>query len=84
MRLATILTPHGPRAAIATADSYVDLHATDPGLPVVREATARREPGDQEGRGRCGGITRSREVCRERGEASPADPQARARSCASA
>src|SRR5262249_14944627 len=33
MRLATILTPHGPRAAIATADAYVDLHATDPGLP---------------------------------------------------
>lgn len=33
MRLATILTPHGPRAAIATADSYIDLHATDPGLP---------------------------------------------------
>jgi len=33
MRLATILTPHGPRAAIATVDAYVDLHATDPGLP---------------------------------------------------
>ncbi|MBA4188430.1 MAG: fumarylacetoacetate hydrolase [Planctomycetaceae bacterium] len=33
MRLATILTPHGPRAAIATADGYIDLHATDPGLP---------------------------------------------------
>jgi 2-keto-4-pentenoate hydratase/2-oxohepta-3-ene-1,7-dioic acid hydratase in catechol pathway len=34
MRLATILTPNGPRAAIARADEYVDLHATDPGLPV--------------------------------------------------
>lgn len=33
MRLATILTPHGPRAAIATAEHYVDLHATDAGLP---------------------------------------------------
>ncbi len=33
MRLASILTPHGPRAAVATADGYVDLHATDPGLP---------------------------------------------------
>jgi 2-keto-4-pentenoate hydratase/2-oxohepta-3-ene-1,7-dioic acid hydratase in catechol pathway len=33
MRLATILTPRGPRAALATADAYVDLHATDPGLP---------------------------------------------------
>jgi 2-keto-4-pentenoate hydratase/2-oxohepta-3-ene-1,7-dioic acid hydratase in catechol pathway len=33
MRLATIQTAHGPRAAVATADAYVDLHATDPGLP---------------------------------------------------
>lgn len=33
MRLATILTPHGPRAVVATADAYIDLHATDPGLP---------------------------------------------------
>jgi 2-keto-4-pentenoate hydratase/2-oxohepta-3-ene-1,7-dioic acid hydratase in catechol pathway len=33
MRLATVLTPHGPRAAAATAAGYVDLHATDPALP---------------------------------------------------
>jgi 2-keto-4-pentenoate hydratase/2-oxohepta-3-ene-1,7-dioic acid hydratase in catechol pathway len=33
MRLATVLTPHGPRAAAQVGDSYVDLHATDPGLP---------------------------------------------------
>ena len=33
MRLATILTPNGPRAAVPVGDSYVDLHATDPGLP---------------------------------------------------
>ncbi len=33
MKLATIQTPHGPRAALATADGYIDLHATDPGLP---------------------------------------------------
>jgi 2-keto-4-pentenoate hydratase/2-oxohepta-3-ene-1,7-dioic acid hydratase in catechol pathway len=33
MRLATILTPHGPRAAAAVGNSFVDLHATDPGLP---------------------------------------------------
>ena len=33
MRLASILTPDGPRVAVATADGYVDLHATDPGLP---------------------------------------------------
>jgi 2-keto-4-pentenoate hydratase/2-oxohepta-3-ene-1,7-dioic acid hydratase in catechol pathway len=35
MRLATVLTPHGPRAAAAAADHYVDLHATDPGLPTA-------------------------------------------------
>jgi 2-keto-4-pentenoate hydratase/2-oxohepta-3-ene-1,7-dioic acid hydratase in catechol pathway len=33
MRLATILTPHGPRAAAQVGESFVDLHATDPGLP---------------------------------------------------
>jgi 2-keto-4-pentenoate hydratase/2-oxohepta-3-ene-1,7-dioic acid hydratase in catechol pathway len=33
MKLATILTPQGPRAALAVADGYIDLHATDPGLP---------------------------------------------------
>lgn len=33
MRLATILTPHGPRAAAQVGSDYVDLHATDCGLP---------------------------------------------------
>lgn len=33
MRLASILTPKGARVCVATADGYVDLHATDPGLP---------------------------------------------------
>lgn len=33
MRLATIRTPFGPRAAVPVNDGYVDLHATDPGLP---------------------------------------------------
>jgi 2-keto-4-pentenoate hydratase/2-oxohepta-3-ene-1,7-dioic acid hydratase in catechol pathway len=33
MRLATIATPHGPRAALQLGDWYVDLHATDPALP---------------------------------------------------
>jgi len=33
MRLATIQTPSGPRATVPVGDSYVDLHATDPGLP---------------------------------------------------
>jgi 2-keto-4-pentenoate hydratase/2-oxohepta-3-ene-1,7-dioic acid hydratase in catechol pathway len=36
MRLATIQTPHGPRAAAHLPDTneFVDLHATDPGLPI--------------------------------------------------
>lgn len=33
MRLATILTPHGPRAAAQVGSDFVDLHATDCGLP---------------------------------------------------
>lgn len=33
MRLATILTPHGPRAAVQVGSDFVDLHATDCGLP---------------------------------------------------
>ncbi len=33
MRLSTILTPHGPHAAVPVGDSFVDLHATDSGLP---------------------------------------------------
>jgi 2-keto-4-pentenoate hydratase/2-oxohepta-3-ene-1,7-dioic acid hydratase in catechol pathway len=33
MRLATILTPHGPRAAVHVAGGFVDLQATDSGLP---------------------------------------------------
>ncbi len=33
MRLATIATLSGPRAAAFVGDAYVDLHATDPGLP---------------------------------------------------
>jgi 2-keto-4-pentenoate hydratase/2-oxohepta-3-ene-1,7-dioic acid hydratase in catechol pathway len=34
MRLATIQTPAGPRAAVLQGDSYVDLHATRPDLPL--------------------------------------------------
>jgi 2-keto-4-pentenoate hydratase/2-oxohepta-3-ene-1,7-dioic acid hydratase in catechol pathway len=41
MRLATIQTPHGPRAALLRADAYIDLHATDSALPAsVRELLA--------------------------------------------
>src|SRR5262245_45086795 len=32
MRLATIQTPAGPRAAVRQGDHYVDLHGSDPGL----------------------------------------------------
>src|SRR5215469_13181886 len=34
MRLATIQTDAGPRAAVFHGDSYIDLHATSPDLPV--------------------------------------------------
>lgn len=33
MRLATILTPAGPRAAVFRDNHYVDLHASNPALP---------------------------------------------------
>src|SRR2546423_738145 len=33
MKLATIQTPEGPRAAAVVGDSYVDLAASDPELP---------------------------------------------------
>ncbi len=41
MRLATIRTPHGPRAALVQGTTYIDLHATDASLPpTVRELLA--------------------------------------------
>jgi 2-keto-4-pentenoate hydratase/2-oxohepta-3-ene-1,7-dioic acid hydratase in catechol pathway len=41
MRLATIQTPSGPRAAVLLGDHYIDLHATRPDLPLsVRELLA--------------------------------------------
>lgn len=41
MRLATIQTPAGPRAAVQQGEEYIDLHATRPGLPLsVRELLA--------------------------------------------
>lgn len=44
MKLATIQTPHGPRAALAVADGYIDLHATDPGLPTCMKALLAASP----------------------------------------
>ena len=41
MRLATIQTPQGPRAAVQVGDQFVDLHAADPSLPpTVRQLLA--------------------------------------------
>src|SRR5262245_27949872 len=41
MRLATLLVRGQPRAAAFTDDRYIDLHATDPGLPAtVRQLLA--------------------------------------------
>jgi 2-keto-4-pentenoate hydratase/2-oxohepta-3-ene-1,7-dioic acid hydratase in catechol pathway len=41
MRLATIQTPNGPRAAVLKDDRYIDLHATRPDLPFsVKELLA--------------------------------------------
>jgi 2-keto-4-pentenoate hydratase/2-oxohepta-3-ene-1,7-dioic acid hydratase in catechol pathway len=41
MHLATIQTPAGPHAALLVNNEYVDLHATDPGLPAtVRQLLA--------------------------------------------
>ncbi len=41
MRLATILTAHGPRAAAQVGADFVDLQATNPGLPgTVKELLA--------------------------------------------
>ena len=45
MRLATIQTPHGPRVAILHDERYVDLHASDPGLPSSMRALLAEGPG---------------------------------------
>ena len=44
MRLATIQTPNGPRAAAPVGDSYIDLHATDAGLPKCVKALLAASP----------------------------------------
>src|ERR1700689_5029780 len=45
MRLATIQTPAGPRAALFRNESYVDLHATDSALPTSVRALLESGPG---------------------------------------
>lgn len=44
MRLATIQTPNGPRAAAQVGDFYVDLNATDAGLPTCMKALLAASP----------------------------------------
>jgi 2-keto-4-pentenoate hydratase/2-oxohepta-3-ene-1,7-dioic acid hydratase in catechol pathway len=44
MRLATILTPHGQRVAVQVGESFVDLHATDPGLPTCVKSLLAASP----------------------------------------
>ncbi len=44
MKLASIQTAHGARAALAVADGYIDLHATDPGLPSCTKALLAASP----------------------------------------
>ena len=44
MKLATIQTPAGPRVAALVNDAYVDLHATDPGLPVCMKELLAASP----------------------------------------
>jgi 2-keto-4-pentenoate hydratase/2-oxohepta-3-ene-1,7-dioic acid hydratase in catechol pathway len=44
MRLATVHTPNGPRAAAQVGDAYVDLHATDPALPASVRLLLAAEP----------------------------------------
>lgn len=45
MRLATIQTPNGPRAALLQGENYLDLHAADPALPVSLRALLAGGPG---------------------------------------
>src|SRR5262249_40510622 len=44
MRLATIQTPSGPRAAVFRGEYYVDLHATDPAQPTSVRQLLERGP----------------------------------------
>lgn len=44
MRLATIQTPTGPRVAAQVGEHYVDLNATDPGLPTCVKALLAASP----------------------------------------
>lgn len=44
MRLATLLTPAGPRAAVQVGDAFVDLHATEPALPACVKTLIAADP----------------------------------------
>ena len=63
MRLATVLTPHGPRAALhvpgpqgdTSGGHFVDLHATDPGLPTSVKHLLGASPLIKRAAGECAG-----------------------------
>jgi 2-keto-4-pentenoate hydratase/2-oxohepta-3-ene-1,7-dioic acid hydratase in catechol pathway len=44
MRLATVVTPNGPRAVAIVNERYVDLAATDPGLPTCMKNVLSASP----------------------------------------
>ena len=44
MRIATIQTPFGPRAAVQAGEYFVDLHGTDPSLPAFARQLLEIEP----------------------------------------
>lgn len=44
MRIATIQTPYGPRAAIQLVDEFIDLHGTDSSLPADVRSLLAMEP----------------------------------------
>lgn len=47
MRLATIQTPSGPRAAVQSGDFFIDLHGTAPSLPASLRQILEIEPAER-------------------------------------
>ena len=72
MRLATIHTPHGPRAAAQVGDGYVDLHATDPGLPTCMKRLLAASPAVRKAAAEAAAVAERGEVRGQRGEAAAA------------
>src|SRR5580704_12995869 len=47
MRIATIQTPFGPRAAVQAGDDFVDLHGSAPSLPANVRQLLEMEPAER-------------------------------------